>query len=72
MKKAETPCYNCPNRTENCHVTCREFKIFSIKKELEKRKIHEYGIKHGHLFTEGEKKRIYENLRWYGILQAKK
>lgn len=71
MDNKDNPCYKCQNRTENCHQTCREGKIFAIKTELERRKKVRYLIAYTHHATEGEKKRAINNLKWKGRLCKK-
>lgn len=62
IKNEENPCYKCPERTERCRFSCKRHKIYSIKKELEHRRIEKYNLEHGYPFTDACDKRVIKNL----------
>jgi hypothetical protein len=71
MNKEDNPCWGCEKRHENCQLTCREGKIASIKRELERRKKLRYKHKIERPVTIGEKERAIKNLRWHGRIGIK-
>ncbi|MBO5715061.1 MAG: hypothetical protein J6S23_01550 [Clostridia bacterium] len=71
MNREDNPCWKCEKRHEGCQLTCREGKIASIKRELERRKKVRYFKALCHCATEGERKRAIKNLKWHGKLRTK-
>lgn len=71
MNREDNPCWGCEKRHEGCQLTCREGKIASIKRELERRKKVRYIIKLMRPTTAGEKKRAIKNLKWHGRIGIK-
>ena len=65
MRKEDDACYNCPDRKENCHKTCKRGKIAPIKRELEKRKIEKYIEEHTYKMTEAKEKTVKKNRKKY-------
>lgn len=63
--RKEYPCMGCDHRTRACHASCREYKIFCIKNELERRARVRYEIATRFTFlTEAEKKRDEKKFKW--------
>ena len=67
----EDACFRCKKRHEGCQLDCREGKIASIKRELERRKKLRFKLQIERPYTDGEKKRAIKNLKWHGRIGLK-